>query len=114
MPVDAVPAATVVVMRDSAGGPAVLMVRRHERSGDFAGASVFPGGLVEPSDADPALVLPQSAAFAVERALADLGERLSEPDARALYAAACRELFEEAGLLLAEALDDPAVPRLWR
>ena len=112
MPVEAVPAATVVVMRDSPGGPEVLMVRRHERAGDFAGASVFPGGIVEPSDADPALVPAKSAAFAVERALADLGERLSEPDARALYVAACRELFEEAGLLLAEALDDAALRRL--
>jgi 8-oxo-dGTP pyrophosphatase MutT (NUDIX family) len=100
MAVAPVAAATVVVLRDSPLGPEVLMVRRHERSGDFAGASVFPGGLVDPQDADPDLV-PAETGFVVESAVAALGEVIPEATARALHVAACRELFEEANMLLA-------------
>jgi 8-oxo-dGTP pyrophosphatase MutT (NUDIX family) len=44
------PAATVVLLRDSASGPEVLMVRRHRGSSFMADAYVFPGGRVEPED----------------------------------------------------------------
>ncbi len=44
------PAATVVLLRDSDGGPEVLMVRRHRGSSFMADAYVFPGGRVEPED----------------------------------------------------------------
>ena len=87
------------------------MVRRHERAGDFAGASVFPGGLLDGSDADPELA-PCQSGFSAERALAALGEPLGETEARALYVAACRELFEEAGLLLVLRVDQGALRRL--
>lgn len=100
MPVDPIAAATVVVLRESPSGPEVLMVRRHERSGDFAGASVFPGGVVDPEDADPELA-PAASGFIVDRVLAALGEQLAPALARALHVAACRELFEEANVLLA-------------
>jgi 8-oxo-dGTP pyrophosphatase MutT (NUDIX family) len=46
-------AATVVMVRDGAGGPEVLMIERPDR-GSFAGAWVFPGGKLEPADGDPA------------------------------------------------------------
>ena len=46
-------AATVVLVRDGAGGPEVLLVERPDR-GSFAGAWVFPGGKVDDDDADPA------------------------------------------------------------
>jgi 8-oxo-dGTP pyrophosphatase MutT (NUDIX family) len=111
MPAQPTPAATVVVLRDRPGGPEVLMVRRHERAGDFAGASVFPGGLVDASDADPELV-PSESGFSPERAIAALGEKLAEAEARALYVAACRELFEEAGLLLVRCIDQGTLRRL--
>ncbi len=75
MPAEPTPAATVVLLRDRPGGPEVLMVRRHERAADFAGVSVFPGGLVDASDADPDLAPPDSG-FSLERALAALGEPL--------------------------------------
>jgi len=102
MPAEPSDSATVVVLRDSKRGPEVLLVRRHERAGDFAGASVFPGGLVEAGDSDPALA-PPAAAFRADEAVAALGERLEPSDAQALYVAACRELFEEAALLIARA-----------
>jgi 8-oxo-dGTP pyrophosphatase MutT (NUDIX family) len=46
-------AATVVLVRDSAHGPEVLMIERPDR-GSFAGAWVFPGGKLEPGDGDAA------------------------------------------------------------
>lgn len=111
MPVEAIPAATVVVLRDGDRGPEVLVVRRHERADDFAGVSVFPGGIVDLGDADPALA-PAASGFAPARAIAELGEPLEEAAARALYVAACRELFEEAGLLLASGVAPDALGRL--
>ena len=83
-PVTPVGAATVLLLRDGAGGLAVFMVVRH-REIDFAsGALVFPGGKVDPGDAEPAL---QGGGLA--------------PAAMALRVAAIRETFEEAGVLLA-------------
>ena len=46
------PAATVILLRDSAEGPEVLMLERVSR-GSFAGMWVFPGGRVDPEDHDP-------------------------------------------------------------
>lgn len=46
------PASTVVVLRDAAGGPQILMVRRNDRVAFMAGAYVFPGGRVDPGDSE--------------------------------------------------------------
>jgi 8-oxo-dGTP pyrophosphatase MutT (NUDIX family) len=89
------PAATVLVLRDGADGPEVFMVRRHEGSGAFRGAHVFPGGRVDAEDTgDEAWC--DGLAHA-RRQLADL----SDGEAEAFHVAAVRELFEEAGVLLA-------------
>ena len=81
------PAATVVILRDGREGLEVFMVVRHHEIDFASGALVFPGGKVDPDDADPAWdVLAPSAA--------------SAPD-RAFLVAAARETFEEAGLMLA-------------
>ena len=42
-------AGTAVILRDAADGIEVLLLRRPDR-GSFAGAWVFPGGMVEPGD----------------------------------------------------------------
>jgi 8-oxo-dGTP pyrophosphatase MutT (NUDIX family) len=47
-------AATVIVMRDGAEGPEVLLVRRNPDSKFMGGAWVFPGGAVRAGDPDPA------------------------------------------------------------
>jgi 8-oxo-dGTP pyrophosphatase MutT (NUDIX family) len=83
------PASTVVVLRDAVAAPEIFMVRRHERTAFMAGAFVFPGGRVDP--ADVVFDDPEGAA-----------RRLAGQTASAGYAAAAiRELFEEAGILLA-------------
>ena len=76
------PAATVVLLRDSLRGPEVFLVRRHEGTPFMGGAHVFPGGRVDAADSDG------HAAWC-------------DGDASADHVAAARELFEEAGVLLA-------------
>src|SRR5215210_6975680 len=48
--VEAVPAASVIVLRDAPFE--VLMLRRHEKSSFVPNAWVFPGGITEESDAE--------------------------------------------------------------
>ncbi|HEU0012105.1 MAG TPA: NUDIX domain-containing protein, partial [Longimicrobium sp.] len=111
-PVEARPAATVVLVRDGEQGPEVLLLRRHRRSGFAAGAWVFPGGVVDAEDQSPAalarLAGPSPAEWAARLGLEDAGE------AAGYVVAALREAFEETGILLArgapalasEALED--------
>ena len=84
-------------MRDSAAGPEIFMVRRHEGSGAFRGAHVFPGGRVDELDASTADPSWCDGMDQAKQQLADL------PFAEAVgyHVAAARELFEEAGVLLA-------------
>jgi len=95
------PAATVVLLRARAAGTGIeaYLQRRPLTMGFAAGAWVFPGGRVDEADRDPGLdgawVGPGAAVWA-ER----LGVGVDE--ARGLVVAACRETFEEAGLLLSD------------
>jgi 8-oxo-dGTP pyrophosphatase MutT (NUDIX family) len=50
---DAVPAATVIVVRDGAGGVETLLLRRNSRLGFAGGMWVFPGGRIDDGDAHP-------------------------------------------------------------
>jgi 8-oxo-dGTP pyrophosphatase MutT (NUDIX family) len=47
-------AASVILLRDGAEGPEVLLVRRNPEARFMGGAWVFPGGAVREGDADPA------------------------------------------------------------
>ena len=89
------PAATVVVMRDSAAGPEVFLVRRHEDTAFMGGAHVFPGGRVDAADGGD-----DSWCDGIAHAVRQL-DGLPSADAIAYHVAAARELFEEAGVLLA-------------
>lgn len=81
------PAATILLLRDSAEGLEVFMVVRHHQIAFAGGALVFPGGRVE--DADHALA-------------AGLDGRLVlDPPTLPFRIAAIRETFEECGVLLA-------------
>ena len=94
-------AATIVLMRDTDGEPEILLLRRHARSGFAANLWVFPGGVVDPTDAtvDPA----HWRGIDPER----LADRFGMPprSVLAMYVAALRETFEEAGVLLAHHRD---------
>ena len=61
---DAIPAATLVVWRDTSAGPHILVVERSARMAFAAGAIVFPGGRVDQADHDLAGTLgrPEEAA----------------------------------------------------
>jgi 8-oxo-dGTP pyrophosphatase MutT (NUDIX family) len=90
------PASTVVVLRDSSTGPEVFMVRRHEGTAFMGGAHVFPGGRVDAADRDGDATWCDGVAHAASQLAA-----LPAAEAIAYHVAAARELFEEAGVLLA-------------
>ncbi|PWR19125.1 NUDIX domain-containing protein [Zavarzinia compransoris] len=83
------PAATVLLLRDGAGGLEVFMVQRHYQIDFAGGALVFPGGKVDARDYAPDL----RPRLAPAPALRD--------DLIPFAIAAIRESFEECGILLA-------------
>jgi 8-oxo-dGTP pyrophosphatase MutT (NUDIX family) len=96
-PVPALPAATVTLVRDSDAGLEVLMLQRNFQSGFMPGMFLFPGGALDPGD-QAAAVLARCADLDDERASRALG---MESGGLAYWAAAIRESFEEAAVLLA-------------
>jgi 8-oxo-dGTP pyrophosphatase MutT (NUDIX family) len=97
-------AATVVLLRPSTDGPEVYLMRR-QVSMEFAGGMcVFPGGGVDPRDADGTVGWAGPAPADWVRRLAT-----NEETARALVCAAVRETFEESGVLLAGTSPDTVV-----
>jgi 8-oxo-dGTP pyrophosphatase MutT (NUDIX family) len=98
-------AATVIVLRDRATQPRVLMGQRGESAVFMPNKFVFPGGAVDRTDRDVPLATPLAAICA---------DRLCEeapPDvAPALAAAAIRELWEETGLILGQPGTWPGEP----
>ena len=104
------PAATVVLWRESAQGPQVLMGQRGEGAVFMPSKFVFPGGRVDAEDhaaARPGFLSP------------DCSRRLSlmapedAPPPEVLVAAALRELTEETGLNLA-AMEHPSLRFIFR
>lgn len=95
--VPALPAATVTLVRDTPNGMEVLLLQRNHQSGFMPGMFLFPGGALDPCDADRA-VLERCAGIDDVESSAALG--LTE-GGLAYWAAAIRESFEEAGVLLA-------------
>ena len=95
-PVPVRDAATVALLRDGDRGPEAYLLRRVRGMAFAAGMTVFPGGGVDPRDADTAVgwVGPPAAAWGAPF-------DADEPLARALVCAAVRETFEESGVLLA-------------
>ena len=95
------PAATVIMLRDGAGGLEVFLIKRHALSDVLGGAYVFPGGKLDRLDAE----LDMDAHL--DQDLPALHSALNEPDidaltAASLYVAAVREAFEESGILFAQ------------
>lgn len=99
VPVEARPAATIVLLRDGSEGLEALLMRRSRRSGFVPGAYVFPGGRVDRSDAAPA-VLERTIGLSAEAAAERLAMPDADPPAVAYYLAALREAFEETGIMI--------------
>ncbi|MDC3080181.1 NUDIX hydrolase [Rhodospirillaceae bacterium] len=89
VPVTPVPAATVMVLRDTPSGIEVLMVQRTQKADFAGGALLFPGGKVDEDDH-----------HLLTSKLCDFSEAIDN-ELRALRIAGAREIFEEAGLLFA-------------
>jgi 8-oxo-dGTP pyrophosphatase MutT (NUDIX family) len=87
----AIPAATVAVLRDGAEGLEVFLVKRSAKMAFMPDAHVFPGGRVDPDDAVVAMVGGEADCL-----------RMQVEGASAYQAAAIRETYEEAGILLAD------------
>ncbi|MEP9357981.1 NUDIX domain-containing protein [Sphingomonas sp. KR3-1] len=79
---EAIPAATVIVMRERGGVPELLMVERVAAMAFAGGALVFPGGRVDPGD------------------VALAGLQPGDPQENAARIAAIRETLEEAGVVI--------------
>ncbi len=96
------PASTILPLRDGRDGIEVLLVRRNLNSDFVGGAYVFPGGAIDRLDQVSSMLC---------RGLDDVAAsaRLNlAAGGLAYYVAALRELFEEAGLLVAVGPDgDP-------
>ena len=94
-------AATVMLLRDGPDGIEVCLMQRNLDSDFVGGAYVFPGGGVDPEDADPA-----TAAVCTGRDDVGASRLLGLPSGGlAFWVAAIRESFEEAGILLARLPD---------
>lgn len=102
------PAATVIVLRDRATAPSILMGQRGASAAFMPNKFVFPGGAVDPGDADVDLGRPLAP---------EVAARLSQDSAEApnaLAAAAIRELWEETGQILGTPSAWPDAPTGWR
>ena len=112
---DAIPAATLILMRPAAAGgpPEILMLERAETMAFAAGALVFPGGRIDPEDeamAERFPALPDAAAriAAIRETIEETGVAPAlrpEPDAAALRGAMAAgrpfaSLLDEMGLSL--------------
>jgi 8-oxo-dGTP pyrophosphatase MutT (NUDIX family) len=90
--------ATLILIDRAEAVPRVLLGRRHERHRFMPGKFVFPGGRIEATDRQMAMLAPLQ-----ERHLARLMRRVRRPSAlkaAAFALAAVRETFEETGLMI--------------
>lgn len=109
-------AAAVVLVRPNSpdqapDGPVEVFLTRRPESMAFAGGNfVFPGGKLDPTDYTPENLL-LAKGMEAERAASILGDGELPERSLGLWLGAIRELFEEAGILLAST-SEGAVPDL--
>ena len=97
-PVEPMPAATLVLVRERAGELQVLLSQKNPKSRFMGGFFVFPGGRIEAADHDQIRWQHH-----VDLSPRKIRRRIGRPDAVAAAMAAIRETFEETGILLAAA-----------
>lgn len=99
-------AATIIIVRQGADGPSILMGQRGSNAAFMPDKYVFPGGAVDPGDADIPLARPLSGTCSARLAL-------GHANPNALAAAAIREVWEETGLPLGVAGEWNNAPPDW-
>jgi 8-oxo-dGTP pyrophosphatase MutT (NUDIX family) len=100
-------AATIIIVRNRSTAPAVLMGQRGANAVFMPGKFVFPGGAIDPNDADvTTTALPAACA-------SRLSDRSDLPPT-AIAAAAVRELWEETGQILGHPAPWATPPQGWR
>lgn len=103
-------AATVIVLRDRATNPQILMGQRGAKAAFMPNKFVFPGGAVDAADATIPLATPIPE-FCQARLREDADPALVHP----LAVAAIRELWEETGLIVGRTGDwDTPPPEDWQ
>lgn len=103
-------AATVIVLRDRQTRPRVLMGQRGANAAFMPNKFVFPGGAVDPEDAQVPFSDPLTSLCASR-----LRDDAATDQAEALAAAAIRELWEETGQILGTSGAWPVAPPTdWR
>jgi len=89
----------ILIRKKTSKGFEVFLVRRHDASAFMGGNYVYPGGRVDPGDQSPD-ILSFCRGLSPERASEILADSLAE-ESIGYWIAGIRELFEEAGILLA-------------
>ena len=97
-------AATIILLRQGADGPAVLMGQRGAKAAFMPDKFVFPGGALDAADAQIPVTMP-------EPCRARMAQGHANPDA--LAAAAIREMWEETGLMMGLPGDWADAPTDW-
>jgi 8-oxo-dGTP pyrophosphatase MutT (NUDIX family) len=94
-------ATTIILLREGISGEfEVYLLKRHEKSSFMAGNYVYPGGRIDKGDHN-LQICPYSKGISPEQARHLLGGTFSPEESLACWTAGIRELFEEAGVLLA-------------
>lgn len=93
-------ATTVILLREKIDGFEVFLLKRHEKSSFMAGNFVYPGGGVDLEDLRPE-IYSLCRGVSPEEAHRILGSVTPPEESLSYWVAGIRELFEEAGVLLA-------------
>src|SRR5512139_175895 len=92
-------ATTVILLREEVQGFKVYLLKRSEKSSFMPGNFVYPGGMVDPEDGQPA-IYGLCKGVSPEEAHRILGCSVPPAEGLSYWVAGIRELFEEAGVLL--------------
>jgi 8-oxo-dGTP pyrophosphatase MutT (NUDIX family) len=103
------PASTLIILRNLASEPQVLMGQRGSKAAFMPNKFVFPGGAVDTADSTIVLVQPLT-----NKCHARLQQDSTGPKPETLAIAAIRELWEETGLILGVREPWNDAPKDWR
>ena len=104
-------AATIILLRDAATVPSVLMGQRGSKAAFLPSKYVFPGGAVDHADGEVTLAAPLPVSCLAKLVQSPVTRHAPRPET--LAAAAIRELWEETGLRIGTAGQAAHSPDGW-